>query len=74
MEIYPRKFTERRLNMTNENAINSTDMNNEKNQLKQFDDHIIYYDKSLSDVKQELKKLNYPNAIIKKYSYTIVLI
>lgn len=60
-------MTEKRLNMTNHNVINSANMNSKQNQLKQLDDHIIYYDKNLSDVKQELKQLNYPNAIIKKY-------
>lgn len=37
-----------------------------RNQMKQLDDQIIYYDESLSDVKQALKKLNYPDANIRK--------
>lgn len=53
--------------MTNHNAINLANMNSKKNQLKQLDDHIIYYDENLNDVQQALKQLNYPNAIIKKY-------
>lgn len=37
-----------------------------RNQMKQLDDHIIYYDENLSNVKQALKKLNYSDAIIRK--------
>lgn len=37
-----------------------------RNQMKQLDDHIIYYDESLTNVKQALKKLNYSDAIIGK--------
>lgn len=37
-----------------------------RNQMKQLDDHIIYYDENLNNVKQALKKLNYSDAIIRK--------
>lgn len=53
--------------MTNYNVTSLADINNKQNQLKQLDDHIIYYDESLNDVQKEIKKLNYPDAIIKKY-------
>lgn len=45
-----------------------------KQYMREIDDHVIYYDESLNNVKHELLNLHYPDAIIVKCENLFVAI